>query len=98
MVSERRHTRSSNRWIALFHLFAQRAPAGAVLADDQGLPLVAVGMPDAEADVAAAELVRTNEPPIATALGLEVRLFVRALDAQAQRWLASDVARILAMP
>lgn len=98
MNLERREIRSENPWLAVAHLFAKRAPAGAVLADDQGLPLVAHGLPQDEVERQAAELVRGDRtaPTVRTGFGLDARLYAPSLADSETRALTADLGRILA--
>lgn len=97
MNMERREMRSENPWLAVGHLFAKRAPEGALLADDQGLPLVAHGLPQDEVERRAAELVRDDHGALVrTGFGLDVRLYAPTLEAAETRALTVDLGRILA--
>lgn len=98
MNMERREMRSENPWLAVGHLFAKRVPEGALLADDQGLPLVAHGLPQDEVERMAAELVRDDRegPSVRTGFGLDVRLYAPSLEAKETRALTADLGRILA--
>lgn len=94
---ERRKNRSQNTWTSLENLFATRVPFGtAVLSDEQGLPIVASGIPDNEIERAAAELLRSHQASIVTGTGISLRLGTTGIDAQGLEGLRSDVTRILA--
>ncbi len=95
MDIERRELRSAKPWLAVGHLFAKRAPQGALLADDQGLPLVAHGVAEHEVERHAAELLRSDAPVVRTGSGLGVRLYAPTLTGDATRALSADLARIL---
>lgn len=99
MHVERRLSRPANPWAALSQLFARRADASegaAVLADEQGLPLVAAGLAPKDVDRVAAELLRSDAAPLRTGLGLDVFLHTEALSDQEVEALRDGVTRILA--
>ncbi len=98
MNLERREIRSENPWLAVGHLLAKRAPEGALLADDQGLPLVAHGLPQDEAERQAAELLRADRKvaSVRTGFGLDARIYAPSLAASETHALAADLGRILA--
>jgi hypothetical protein len=94
---ERRKNRSENTWTSLENLFATRVPFGtAVLSDEQGLPIVASGIPDNEIERAAAELLRSHQASIVTGTGISLRLGTTGIDARGLEGLRTDVSRILA--
>jgi hypothetical protein len=80
---ERRKNRSENTWTA-------------VLSDEQGLPIVASGIPDNEIERAAAELLRSHQASIVTGTGISLRLGTTGIDARGLEGLRTDVSRILA--
>jgi hypothetical protein len=90
-MNERRQTRSHNPWTALTHFASKRAEV-AVLADDQGLPLIGVGASPEIVDLIAAETLRLDSPRFRTGSGLDVRLHAEKFDAE----FLDGVARILA--
>lgn len=95
MENDRRTQRSQNPWIAMKYLLEQRAPAGAVLSDPEGLTLVSAGYEGEEADRIAAEIWREESLELQTGAGLPVRMFADVRGPELVR-LRGDVTRILA--